>query len=511
MTICLLYLPKVTYATVLDRLPPIKESVRGGALEPRVANLEAMAHDMARFSRQLADNARIVLSTGTKQAQFVTVKEQINERVAALPKLSDGAELRVLAQALELVGKSVDVNSFAAERELLEAVNSLPEQDAAVKNVIEARKRRLQIREDSIARRIEQARTLVRQGKYADAQKDVEALTKTDELRRSSYFNAAQEILADLKERERKRAESMLVIVQAMEEDNAEQVALLARQMGLPRLPLAIRSEPAGATIRRGEQILGVTPLVLNDLRAERVDDRYQLELDGYNTVTVSPLDAVGGWRLAVNLQRATLREAQIPGPLTSQPAAIGEDLWFAGRSHAIKLAADNSLAQLPFESTRVLEQPIYAPVTERAGLVLVTTRDQAVLAIDGDQINSWYAPVATNFPVISYVSPLVIDRRVIVAGGIDGRLAAGDATSGDVLWEHAGARFAHAPVINQTQVSVTRVDGSLLTVAIEEGDIISSRSVGASCCCCLDRRCGCGWLYRHQAMALGRHRTTTI
>ena len=96
-------------------------------------------------------------------------------------------------------------------------------------------------------------------------------------------------MLAQLQERERKRKEEMAGLIQAMQEDDGETVAVLGRQLGLPRLPLAIRTQPAGTTVRVGGKILSKTPFVVNSY-VQSIDDQYTIELSGYESLTMSPL-----------------------------------------------------------------------------------------------------------------------------------------------------------------------------------------------------------------------------
>ena len=356
----------------------------------------------------------------------------------------------------------------------------LPQIDPQVLQLIENRVRRIEIRDDSFGRRVQQARVLLNQGKYIDAQRDLEELSSNEDLSRSVHAVTAQRILDELAARERRRAEEMTGLLQAMRDDDADQVATLGRQLGLPRLPLSILSYPAGATVTRNGESLGITPLVLNDLRPERVDDVFELSVPGYHSVKLSPIDAVAGWRLSADLVRSPAMTAQIPGPITAQPGVIEGVMWFVGSNHAVSLQPDGTTQIIPFAELRILEEPIYAPARLNNGRVTITTRDQAVITIVGDQSELWFAPRPSNYHAVTYVSPLVLDRRVVITAGLNGSVAAGDAASGELMWQHRGASFVEGPLMRNDRIHVVRQDGQMQTISIEDGDLLASRSLGA-------------------------------
>ena len=89
------------YIAVLERLEPIKQSVQGGELEPKVAELEVSAKQMAQQSQQLTEQSLVVLGSGSNVAQFNKILEQLNERLASFPDLSDRQQLAGLGRALE--------------------------------------------------------------------------------------------------------------------------------------------------------------------------------------------------------------------------------------------------------------------------------------------------------------------------------------------------------------------------------------------------------------------------
>ena len=110
----------------------------------------------------------------------------------------------------------------------------------------------------------------------------------------------------------------------------------------------------------------------------------------------------------------------------------------------------------------------------------MVTTRDQAVMIIDKDEASLWYAPVPSNYPAVTYLSPLVLDRRLVIAAGIDGTLAACEAQTGELVWQHNGPGLAAGPLQRGDRIHAVRDNGELMTVSIEEGDLLATRSLGA-------------------------------
>ena len=118
-------------------------------------------------------------------------------------------------------------------------------------------------------------------------------------------------------------------------------------------------------------------------------------------------------------------------------------------------------VSYVSLEAARLLEQPVYAPPVALGSRIMVTTRDQAVMVIDKDEASLWYAPVPSNYPAVTYLSPLVLDRRLVIAAGIDGTLAACEAQTGELVWQHngQGLPLARCSVVIESMLYVITVN----------------------------------------------------
>jgi len=87
--------------------------------------------------------------------------------------------------------------------------------------------------------------------------------------------------------------------------------------------------------------------------------------------------------------------------------------------------------------------------------------------------------PAPTDHPLLSYRSPLVVDRELLIVAGNDGRLYAVDQATARPLWQGgAGATFACAPILVGDLILTVRMDGRLEAVRVEDG-VTTSASLG--------------------------------
>ena len=111
---------------------------------------------------------------------------------------------------------------------------------------------------------------------------------------------------------------------------------------------------------------------------------------------------------------------------------------------------------------------------------IYVTTRDRIALRIDGEEIQRLPLAAESNHALASYVSPLVLDREVLVVAGIDHRLAASDTLESPQLWfSNPGAPFACSPLVVGDGVLGLRRDGTGIVIACDTGSQIGTIAIG--------------------------------
>jgi hypothetical protein len=84
---------------------------------------------------------------------------------------------------------------------------------------------------------------------------------------------------------------------------------------------------------------------------------------------------------------------------------------------------------------------------------------------------------VRTDLPLAIYRSQLIADRELLIAGGLDGVLAATDPT-GLLVWSHLGAPLACAPLVCPEGVLALRRDGQAVRLSPDEGEVIVSETL---------------------------------
>ncbi len=242
----------------------------------------------------------------------------------------------------------------------------------------------------------------------------------------------------------------------------------IAREIGLAYLPLVIASTPAGAEVVGADgKVLGLTPLIHDVTADQRVELSLTVRKAGYQAVVVNGAAAEGGWRVAVRLERSLVLAQQLGHPLTARPAVVNGALWLA-EAGAVRSAP----VGIP------LSEPIFAPVAEVGGELLLVTRENLALRL-GATIERMPLPVASDFPLLTYKSPLVLDRELLVIAGNDGRLYAVQRGTTTTLWQsQGGAAFASAPQLLGESILLARRDGRLESYRIEDGQLEHSAAL---------------------------------
>ncbi len=268
---------------------------------------------------------------------------------------------------------------------------------------------------------------------------------------------------------------------EALTAGDASSAHSLARELGRPYLPVLVESVPTGAEVVRDGESIGKTPLIIEITAAERIDTVLAVRMDGYATAELNGAEAVGGWRLAVDLERKPIATATIGELITSQPGSDETSIWLANSRMVVRVTAEGAVSSLGYGDNVSLERPVYAaPMLVDDGVHL-TTRDRFVLRIDGGtQAERLPVRVGSDFPPAVHRSQVILDRRFLILAGTDGRLVASDPRMPTAGWATPeGASFAGGPILVGERVLAARSDGTLIACQVDRGEVQAQVSVG--------------------------------
>jgi hypothetical protein len=288
-----------------------------------------------------------------------------------------------------------------------------------------------------------------------------------------------------IKERDEGRAQQVAteanreLLEKAMEAGDPTEVDRLCRLLGYKYPPLWIGSTPMGAEIYQNGQRLGVTPLAVEVQAADRDSYAIELRAPGFVPRTLTAKGAVGGWRLLVPMERATVcPPVDLGQGVTSRPTALKDKVWVANRAQGFLVGKDGAVQPVAFESggSAPLNEPVYAPVVASDDGLYQATRENLAIHIDSKGGGITREPLggATDYALTIFTSPLLIDRRFIIIASNDGVARGIDALHPTSRWSGPqGAPFAGAPVQVNDAVLFAHRDGALEALQANDGHAV--------------------------------------
>ncbi len=465
---------------LLDQIPGSKLDTSARATQARIGAVKAQLEGLVPLVRAGVTDA-VDLKSLARNA------EALQKALADFPKASNRAELVKLADLLAALQPVLSAQSTEDEMTGMQKLAASTD-DTAIAKAINARIVTLHRAQDEAAAALERARQMIRDGHWDEGLTAMERIGSATDWSRTSAGRQVAEVIAQTKlDREKHQAleEKFRTALTAGDINTAFS---LARELGRPYLPVLIESTPMGAAIMRDGKVIGTTPLILEISAAERVDVELVIQLEGYTPATLKGSEAIGGWRLAVDLERKPAASVAIGELITSQPGTDGQALWLANSRMVARVASDGALTTLGYgnktgaSGDAALEKPVYAAPTQIDGAMLLSTRDGFVLRIEaGNRSSRLPVNAASDFAPAVYRSQVILDRQFLIVAGTDGSLVASDPNDRQAGWSTpVGAPFVCTPVIHGDLVLAARRDGTLIAGQIDRGEIIAQVAVGA-------------------------------
>ncbi|MFW6258818.1 MAG: hypothetical protein ACOC26_04925, partial [Halochromatium sp.] len=470
------------YRSAEAKLAVWRKRVENHPIESRLSrvgrSIEEMQQDVTARLQELAT----VIASSRDPAALSAQRMKVAARLEAQPEFSASDRFTAAAELLARIETSLSADTVAEELAALRDGLALEELGEPLSLAMRKRIAGLEDMQQSAQEELARARELRAAGELDEAAAILEGILADDEWSRTAARATAATELASLEEVRRRRAADLETLHQAMLADDPEDVRQLQQQLNLAQMPLAIHSDPQGATVLRNGEQIGTTPTIVGqgvDAQGEPID--YRLELPGYRAATVSRTDQTAGWRIRVDLERAPLVTAKVDGTLTSRGNIIDDKLWVAGIRGVYAVDADGQITNYAIEGRqgvigRSLSNPVYAPVTRIGESLFLATRDFFAIEIVDDRSIRRPLEAKTNHALVRYASRDILNRRVLIITGLDGRVHANDPYAGTNPWSGAkGAAFAGAPVLLDDTVLVAREDGQLESYLADTGQPLES------------------------------------
>ena len=355
--------------------------------------------------------------------------------------------------------------------------------DDVLAKAIKQRIERLRALEGMASASVDNARSMARDGKIEEAVKVLQDLLQRPELRSTSARVTATHEIDELKMLLQRRATLKEKLKTAIAQGDVAAGTAIAREMGLKYLPLSIESLPSGAEVWHEGQQIGTTPLVLDISAADRVDYQVEIKAPGFVSASTIGAKAEAGWRLMVRMEREPVLRAKFGGLVTNHPVAIDGQVIAASRSSIGMVDVAGVVRWHSFAGTGV-DSPIYSAAVALGGDILLSTRDQVALSIDGKIAVPTVRRVSVNgrtdFSLLAHKSSLIVDRRFLIVAGLDGAVHATDDHDTLINWTGpAGAKFICAPVLVDDVLLAVRQDGTIERLQADDGKALSGESLG--------------------------------
>lgn len=441
---------------------------------------QAVAAEIIRVREQL-ENAGPNLARAMAQSvdlkPIVAAAEALSAATGAFAEPSNREDLVRHAILISVMNPILAKNE-GTEAEIAYLTKAASEtQDALVAQTLNARLATLRRAQAEADGALERARTFLRDGNWEAGLSALERLKATKDWARTPAARAVPEIIAQAEHARANRGALENEFRKALTAGDISKAFDLARELGMPYLPLMIGSTPEGADVILDGKVLGKTPFIHEVSAGDRVEMLITLRLAGYEDLELKGADAVGGWKLAADLSRKPTASVSLGEIVTSQPGVDGDRIWVANNRVVIAVKPDGTFTSHGNgQEGASLQQPVYAAAKRTDGAVHLSTRDGFVLRITDDgKVERLAVPVTSDFPPAVYRSQIILDRRFLILCAREGILSASDPNAPGSNWATpTGASFIAAPVIVGERVLAMRSDGTLVACQVDRGQVLN-------------------------------------
>ncbi len=412
------------------------------------------------------------LAGGGDAAAMDAARARVTKNLGQYPQLSDRASHERLVGILAT--SSASSNRTAADRaaEANALAGQVPAQDTALVDALRARAQALLAVETAARVSLEEARRLGRAGDWNAAVAALELIVRQTNWQQTVVHAEAETELDAARAKAARRAQLKDDLRVALLKGDTAACETIGREIGLAYLPLVVVSQPEGAEVLDGQgKLLGLTPLIHEITADARVELKLVVRKTGYIDATLAGATADGGWRLKTRLERSATLMQDTGRPLTMRPAVIAGELWLGDRGRVLAYAKPDAASSrtIAIAATAPLVEPVVAPVAQVGSELMLATRENlGVLLPSGERLP---LPSGSDYAVLAYRSPLVIDRDLLIVSTADGRLQAAQRGSTTLAWQTAsGSAFAVQPTMIGESILVAHRDGTLGSVRVEDG-----------------------------------------
>lgn len=422
------------------------------------------------------------LAAASDPQSVARARKRLGEAIVTYPEASNLAQLKALDAVLSQMEPLVGRGSTADEATALGGlIADQPEGTDLVKSV---RSRIAALRTAALEAEgaLESARAIGREGKWDECIAALVRIGAQPEWKRTPTGLTIADEIIQAKARKQRIEEMTKEFHAKLDAGDISGAYELSRQMGLRYLPLLVESMPPGATVQRDGKDIGKTPLVIEISAGDRLDLTLLLQAPGCQPLELKGADAVGGWRLSGALRRSPVASAKVQTTLTSAPAGADGRLWVAGSAGVVAVDAQGRVSTFPYADTAAAApvEPVYAPAVGFDDGVFVATRDRFVLRIANQKSERLPLLAATDLPLLSYRSSVILDRRFLIGAGLDGSVVASDPSGRSGGWKTAsGIPFTGTLAIVGDAVLGVRRNGDVIAVQVDRGEILASKTIG--------------------------------
>ncbi len=233
------------------------------------------------------------------------------------------------------------------------------------------------------------------------------------------------------------------------------------------RLPYEITSTPSGAEVLAGDEVLGVTPLVVKVAPDGPVSVQLRLRTFTVVTQALTP----GTWKVRVEMQKERLWRNLLEGAVETTPCVEKGQVVVGAmdrKVYAIDVSNPGTSPWAPFTAGN--SGQIQSSPTVRDGRVIFGSNDGNVYCLD-ERTGKQFWKQATGGPVRG--APAVTgDGGLVLAGSNDGKLWAFEMVGGNVSWTAAagGKPVRSRPLCTKDRAFFGGDDGKIRAVDLKDG-----------------------------------------